>query len=183
MTSPITMTSDGLAFELNLDPAETVRASQELERRGRGSAALRAGIFWFCLAAAGTAVFKGGLVVVEVLAVLFTGLGLWALLWPTLKRRKLRRLYRGMPALSGPQRYEFREDGLAFSNAGAESLLRWSAVLEAAETPEFFLIYYAKKCAYYLPKRVIGSEVLADQLRGFLRGKLGERATHVAPPT
>ena len=92
-------------------------------------------------------------------------------------------LYASAPALNGPQRYEFTADGLAISNAGVQNLVRWSAFVEAAETSEFFLLYYAKNCAYYLPRRIMGTEEQVDAVRRLLRERLGDRATHVAPPT
>jgi hypothetical protein len=109
--------------------------------------------------------------------------GLIALIWPRLRKRQVRRLYASAPALNGPQRYEFTEDGLAISNASVKNLIQWSAFVEAAETKEFFLLYYAKNCAYYVPRRIMGPEEQVDAVRRLLRQHLGNRAIHIAPPT
>lgn len=176
------MTSHSLAFEISLDPAETVRASREITRRARSSTYLQAVVFWLCLGGAFFLAFNVGFVAIEILGVVFALLGLYALFWPMIQRTRLRRYYKNTPALSGPQRYNFTEDGLLLANDGSETLIRWPSVLEAAETREFFLVYYSKKCAYYLPKRVMHSDDVENDLRAFLHAKLGERAAHVTPP-
>ena len=59
--------------------------------------------------------------------------------------------------------------------------MRWDALVEAAETDEFFLFYYSKKCAYYLPKRVVGGPEDQAVLRAFIRQHAGTRAKGLPP--
>jgi len=172
-----------LAFELVLDPAETVRASQEVERRARTLRGQAVWFFWLLIPLVMALTLHAPLSVLKTYLIVIIIVGLFALIWPAIRERQVRRLYADTPALSGPQSYTFTDDGLAVANAGVSNLIRWSAFTEAAETSEFFLLYYSRKCAYYLPKRIIDSDALVDAVRAFLRDKLGERATHVAPPT
>ena len=175
--------SNPLVFELVLDPAETVRAGQEIERRDPSWQSWRLWAFWLLIPLTMIVAFRWPIRALgAVLGAAIFG-GLVALLTPALRRRRVRRAYAATPALAGPQRYEFTDDGLALSNASVSNLVRWSAFVQAAETPEFFLLYYSKRCAYYLPRRIMGPEAQIDALRELLRSRLGDRAAHVAPPT
>jgi YcxB-like protein len=176
MTNPLT-------FELVLDPAETVRASQEIERRARTRGALGLWLFWLLIPLSMAISFRApARVLLACLALMGIAVLLAAVL-PAIRRRQVRNVYAGTPALAGPQRYEFTQDGLAVSNESVSNLIRWSGFVEAAETPEFFLLYYSKKCAYYVPRRILGSEEQVDAVRRLLRERLTERAANVAPPT
>jgi hypothetical protein len=174
--------SESLSFEFVLDPSETVRAGHAIEERA-GGRSWRIWLFWLMIPLAGAIGFRAparalvGLLLISALILLIN------LVLPLLRRRQIRRFYAGTPALAGAQRYQFSDQGLTLSNASASNTLRWSAFVEAAETPEFFLLYYSKRCAYYLPRRVMGPEVQVDAMRRLLRDQLGERATAVAPPT
>src|SRR4051812_9721745 len=176
------MTSSFLTFEFTLDAAETVRASEAIERRARDASTLPVVVVWVLMPVSMLLAFNFGMTFFKVAAVIVLLLMLFALISPAMRRRQIRRLYEATPSLSGLQRYEFSDEGLAMSNAGAENLLRWSAVVEAAESKDFFLIYFTKKCAYYLPKRAVASEAREAEIREFLRVKLEERAKHVVPP-
>jgi hypothetical protein len=175
--------STPLEFELVLDPAETVRAGQEVERRARTLRSQAVWFFWLLIPLVMALTLHAPLAVLKTYFIVMVLVGLFALVWPAIRERQVARLYAATPALSGPQSYTFTDDGLAIANAGVSNLVRWSAFTEAAETPEFFLLYYSRKCAYYLPKRIIHSDDVVDTVRAFLREKLGERAAHIAPPT
>lgn len=171
-----------LSFVLALDPAETVRASREIQRRARtirGKLLLMAAV---PVPLVLDILFKPSRAVLSAYFAISAAIVLFALLWPSIRKRQLKRFYETTPALNGPQRYVFTDDGLALSNDGATNLIRWSAFVEAAETTEFFLLYYSPKCAYYLPRHVVAKEDQEDALRGFLREKLGEKAKHILAP-
>jgi hypothetical protein len=107
-------------------------------------------------------------------AVVLGIIGLSSALTPIWLRRQVRRAIQATPSLREPQTYHFTPDVLRMSNPLGATELRWDAVLEAAETDEFVLLYYMPKCAYYVPKRIIGARLV--ELREFLRRQLASRA-------
>ena len=166
--------SDPLSFTFTLDPAEHVRAAGSLARRHRswflrwGWAVIVALPAMISLASGAplTSLWPYGVMI-------FAG-GLYLLLAPPLLRRQVRRQLEQTPSLREPQTYRFAETSLQMGNPLAATELGWDAVIEAVETPEFLFVYFSPKCAYYLPKRVLGRR--AEDVRNFLRGRLGARA-------
>ena len=171
-----------LAFELVLDPAETVRAGQVIARRARNIKNQTVGLLLVVVPFALIMWLEPPAAVAFGFVALMGLVSLIPLIWPRWRRFQIRRFYASAPALHGPQRYEFTNDGLAVSNASVRNLIQWAAFVEAAETAEFFLLYYATNCAYYLPRRVMESEEQVNAVRRLLREHLGDRAIHVAPP-
>jgi drug/metabolite transporter superfamily protein YnfA len=172
-----------LKFEFALDAAETVRASQAIEKRAR-SVRLQAVLMLLFAAPITMGIVRGAssrfyAAYFSVLVVII----LFSRIWPTIRERQVRKFYDAAPALRGIQRYEFADDGLALTNDHASNLVRWTAFTQAVETPEFFLLYYSPKCAYYLPKRIVANESQTDAVREFLREKLGPKADHLVAPT
>jgi hypothetical protein len=51
----------------------------------------------------------------------------------------------------------------------------WEVIDHAQETDLFFLFYYGKQCAYYIPKRALSLESTGE-LRELLRAHLGIKA-------
>jgi hypothetical protein len=165
-----------LSYQVVLDPAETVRASQAIERRARRRGPVLA-LYGLCLAPIAIAVATQTMDRVLppyllVLAVILVG----AVAWPPIQRYRLRRLYAETPSLRGFQMYELSTDHFECSNALSHAVMQWDAFTEVAETDEFFLFYFAKKRAYYLPKAVIGGTSEEERLRQFLTDRLGARA-------
>jgi hypothetical protein len=76
--------------------------------------------------------------------------------------------------------YEFSEGGVTITGGASSVRLGWDAFVDAAETEAFFLLYYSKRFAYYLPKRVVGGEAELRDLRTLIASKLGTRATGLA---
>jgi hypothetical protein len=173
MTSPLT-------YEVILDAAETVQASRALRRRQRF-----AWLEWAVWP------LMGGVA----LLILLLGRD-WRALWPLaavalvllllqpastwLMRWQLRRAWRETPSLQGPQVYEFSDSGVTITGGASSIRLGWDSFVDAAETEAFFLLYYSKRFAYYLPKRVVGSEAELHSLRELFARKLGTRATGLA---
>jgi hypothetical protein len=170
-----------LIYEFNIDPAETVRASRVVQRRQRF-----AWIAW--------AVWP----ILIALAVWYLATGVpWQKLWllglvalflltlqlltPWIQRWQLRRAYAETPILRGPQVYQFSDAGLSITGEAATTTLGWDSFVEAAETDEFFLFFYSKQCAYYVPKRAVGKAIYQRALRALLRAKLGRRAAGLWP--
>lgn len=171
-----------LKFEFALDAAETVRAGQEVEKRGR-SGRLQAVLMLLFAAPLTIGIVRGA--PSKFYAAYFgilIGILLLTLIWPAIRERQVQKFYDAAPAFRGIQRYEFADEGLGLSNDQASNLVRWTAFTQAVETPEFFLLYYSPKCAYYLPKRVVETEGQAVAIRGLLRDKLGEKAESLVAP-
>jgi hypothetical protein len=83
--------------------------------------------------------------------------------------------------LTGEQSYEFTRAGLEMFNTGARTSLRWDALLAAAETDEFFLFYFAKRRAYYMPKHAVRDAATLDGLKRLLHQQMGKSASGVRP--
>ena len=168
-----------LAYEFSVDPAETVRACRELRRRQAF-----AWVEWavwpalFILAALyllvgrdWRALWPLGLVALVIL--------LFQALLPLVQRWQIGRAYQATPNLRGAQAYRFSDAGLRITGGAATIELGWDSFVEVAETKEFFLFFYSKQCAYYLPKRVARDHSQRDALRALLRAKLGPRAARL----
>ena len=165
-----------LTFEFRLDPAETVRASQIVARRrpfgwterwalplivGSGLVFIALGKPWQEMW------LLGGIALALLLLQIFI---------PIVQRRALRRAYDETPSLRGPQVYEFSETGLVMTGVGSSTTVGWDSIVEAIETKEFFLLYFSKRSAFYLPKRATSDEAQRTALRDLLRTQLGHRA-------
>jgi len=72
------------------------------------------------------------------------------------------------------------EQGVRASCVAAASEVRWEALHKVVETGEFFLFYYAPKCAFYLPKRAL-SDRDAQTVRLLAHTHAGDRSTLCAP--
>ena len=70
---------------------------------------------------------------------------------------------------------ELNADGVRAYCDHTSTDLKWVAIHKARETREFFLVYHARDCACYLPKRALDGEQIA-QVRQILTTHLGERA-------
>jgi hypothetical protein len=170
-----------LIYEFTIDSAETVRASRFVQRRQR-FAWIAWAIWPILLALAVLYLATGvpwqklwllGLVAVFLLAV--------QLLTPWIQRWQLRRVYAETPNLRGPQVYQFSDAGFSITGGAATTTLGWDSFVAVTETDEFFLFFYSKRYAYYLPKRAVGKGIYQGALRGLLRAKLGRRAAGLKP--
>ena len=165
-----------LTFAFQLDPAETVRASQIVARRRpfgwteRWALPLIIG-FGLLFAALGVP-WKN----LWLLGAIALALFLLQLFIPIVQRRHLRRAYDDTPSLRGPQTYQFSDTGLVISGVSSSVSLGWDSLVEAIETREFFLFYHTKRAAFYLPKRAAPDEAQRAALRDLLQTQLGSRA-------
>ncbi len=167
-----------LRFSFRPTPAEHARVLTLMLRRKRG--------FWIFLAL--VAVVVVALVVVQALqgfsaAAIFATVLPYLLIFglifaglPFLQRWQLARFYRQTPSLQQEQTHEFSDEGFRMSNPLANTLVRWEAFSEVLETKEHFLLFPSRSIAYFLPKRAIASPEDAQQVRSFLRSRLGQSA-------
>ncbi len=76
------------------------------------------------------------------------------------------------PNVAHPVTHVIDESGYHVVTRTATVDLNWSGLHKVRETRDFFLIYYSRHYAYYLPKRVIGSEELEEAVRVAIRERL-----------
>lgn len=170
-----------IVVSFQADATQTVRASRVAQRRG-GLSWVRWAIWPLLLGL--TLMYRLNGVPWNQLGLLyFAALLLAALSFgaPWLQRRQLRRAYAESPIMREPQRYEFSVQGFTIRGGPAATTLGWDAIREAVETDEFFLLFFAKKTAYYLPKQALADHRAAADLRELLHSVLGSRACEVRP--
>jgi hypothetical protein len=170
-----------LIYEFHIDSAETVRASHAARRRQRF--AWIAWAIWPLLLALAALYLASGVPWQNLWLLGLVALFLLTLQWltPWIQRWQLRRAYAETPNLRGPQVYQFSDAGLSITGGAATTRLGWDSFVEVAETDEFFLFFYSKQCAYYVPKRAVGKGVYQSALRALLRAHLGRRAAGLRP--
>jgi hypothetical protein len=74
---------------------------------------------------------------------------------PLMQRAAARRALENDPALRGVQVRTVDEAGVQVVGAGFAQQLLWADLVRAVETDHFFLFFYNKRVAHYLPKRVL----------------------------
>ena len=154
-----------------IDPHEYVRVSRLVYRRSRFVKVWRITAGAVVVGGAATfALFQGTR---TFLVPALVGLAVWCLwdaLTPPFQRWQVRRALAGLPSLQEPQIYTFDASGLQMQNSLASGSVSWRAIVKVAEADDYFLLYYSDKCAYYLPKRVVGAQY--EQLRHLLATQL-----------
>jgi YcxB-like protein len=105
---------------------------------------------------------------------------LWLVGVPLLQRWSAGRLWRGSPALQGEQVYRFEPTGVQVSTPVSSATITWDAVVRAAETPDFVLLFQSKAAALFIPKSAFGSADGVEQFRRVVRTALGTRAAGLA---
>jgi hypothetical protein len=73
------------------------------------------------------------------------------------------------PNVGHPITFEFGADALRVTLETHASELKWSGVPEVTEVDGLILIHYSALAAYYLPTRVVGSDVAVHDLLEWLR--------------
>jgi hypothetical protein len=168
-----------LTYQFHLDPAETVRASRLVLQRG-GFARLR-WLVWPLLLGMAMLYLATGYSWrdLQLLGIAALFLGSLELLAPIIQRWQVRRTFAEMPTARETQVFRFSDTGLQMSAGASSTTVGWDVVQEARETREFFLLFFAKRRAYYLPKRAVGSADDQRILRDLLRTALGSRAASI----
>lgn len=163
-----------------IDPREYVRVGRLVYRRTRIAKMWQALAVTFVVLLAGMFLLFEGTRTFLVPALM--GLVVW-LLWdaltPRFERWQVRRALAGLPSLQEPQAYTFDSDGLHMRNSLASGTVAWAAIVKAVETDEYFLLYYTDRCAYYLPKRVVGEQ--SPELRELLASQLDTGRLELLP--
>ncbi len=86
----------------------------------------------------------------------------WIALLPWSQRRGARRIAKRDPSVRGPQERTIDEAGYHALGNGVRVEVPWHAMAKAVESDRFFLFFYNKQCAYYIPKRVLSDSQSAD---------------------
>ena len=88
----------------------------------------------------------------------------WALLGtfylalvPMMARSAARRALENDPSLRGTQTRIIDDAGLHVRGAGFAQDFAWSDIVRVVESPDFFLLFYNKRMAHYVPKRALST--------------------------
>jgi YcxB-like protein len=101
--------------------------------------------------------------------VLFPFLGLGML--PLQRRWAARALPKRDPTVLGPQRRVLDTAGLQVGGNGVHLSFDWAGIQRVLETPAFFLFFFSKGSAYYIPKSALsGAQV--EGVRGLVAAHL-----------
>jgi hypothetical protein len=90
------------------------------------------------------------------------GIGAFFACLRLLTRWSFSRLPKHNPSLLGVQRQTLDEEGFHFVGNGVRLDVPWNVLHHVRETPEFLLIYYNKRMAYYLPLRELSPSQVVD---------------------
>jgi hypothetical protein len=77
------------------------------------------------------------------------------------------------PALRGPRRVEFDDDGVNTDAGIASSQVSWKAFLRYVESSDTFLLYTSPACFVIVPKRVLQPEQVTE-LRRLFQAHIGK---------
>lgn len=103
--------------------------------------------------------------------VLVVGTLAW-LFYPITGRIRAWQMQHSDPNVKHPITHTLDENGYHISTHTADIDLKWPGIYKVRETPEFFLVYYSRRYAYYLPKRVIDGQEEVSKLAEWIRGRL-----------
>ncbi len=88
-------------------------------------------------------------------------------------------LKRHDPNVAHPITHFLDESGYHISTRTTDIDLRWDGLHKVRETPEWFMFYYSRRLAYYLPKRALASREEVAELRTWIRAQLPPDVSYV----
>jgi hypothetical protein len=100
--------------------------------------------------------------------------GFWLAFIPFIQRRAARKLPERDASVRGPQERIIDSSGLHLRGNGVALEVPWHAMVRGVETAQFFLFFYNKQCAHFVPKRTLSTRQI-DQIREFMQGGLNEQ--------
>jgi hypothetical protein len=166
----------GVTATFDFSSAEHFRASREVARRvstrwlARAFAVLA--IVFVALNIRATWGQSPAYVVVNALPWLFLGI-FWLTLVPLMHWWAAKRLPARDASVRGPQTRTIDAEGYHSRGNNVALDIPWHAMVRAVETRAFFLFFYNKQCAYYLPKRALAEEQI-HAVRALARAGLGD---------
>jgi YcxB-like protein len=78
-------------------------------------------------------------------------------------------LLRNAPALKGPTRWIFSDNGIETYGPTAQAEMKWKAFTRVRETKRQFLLYPQDNIAYVIPKHCFQTEIEIGRLREMIR--------------
>jgi hypothetical protein len=96
-------------------------------------------------------------------------------LMPVSQKRRAKRLLQTEPSVRGVQERGIDGTGLHVRGHGLSMDYAWSDLLKAVETPAFFLFFYNKNCAHFIPKRALPADGV-ESVRSLVERHMGARA-------
>lgn len=103
----------------------------------------------------------------------------WFVFIPFSQRRAARKLPETDASIRGLHTRTVDDRGFHFRGNDVVLDVPWHAMQRAKETDDFFLFFYNKQCAYYLPKRALTSAQIGE-VRALMQEGLGDRAQVLA---
>jgi hypothetical protein len=100
---------------------------------------------------------------------------------PLMARAAAKKALENDPSLRGPQTRIVDEGGVHIVGAGFRQDLRWTDLVKAVETEEFFLFFYNKRQAHFVPKRALAPASVAV-VRGLIGSHKGAASRTNARP-
>jgi hypothetical protein len=168
-----------VAATFDFDPKEHYRASRAIQRAGSSRWLGHIPTLLFLGYGGYQIVLYGGRYPVRFVALLVFPWLLFGVLWPLMVPVSLwisaRRLPRNNPSVTGPQQRTIDATGFHSRGNGVSVDLAWSMVYRAIETNEFFLLFFNKKAAEYIPKRALSTDAVAEA-RVLMREGVGSKA-------
>jgi hypothetical protein len=161
------------------DPSEHYKASRIVTRFtaarwiGWGFAAFAAAFALYTVAQGWDEASPAALII-AVLPWLLLG-AFWIGLIPLSQRWAARTIATKDASVRGPQERSVDAVGYHSRGNGVGLDVPWHAMVRGVETEAFFLFFYNKQCAYYLPKRAVPADDV-PLVRSLMRAGLGERA-------
>lgn len=166
-----------MEFRSQFDTQEFLRASKAVER-----VTSKRHLVW--LLALGAPVFIAGISLIggyfDAVDPVWMRVPLWPWLFfpllsfvgiPLLVRWQLLRAVKANPRLPCEMVRIVTADGLECRDDGTAARFEWRAIERVVATDEFYLFFYTKKCAYFLPRRLVGAQE-RTQLHTLLRDRI-----------
>jgi hypothetical protein len=99
----------------------------------------------------------------------------WLSMVPLMQWWSARTVHKRDASVLGPQERTVDEAGFHTRGNGVALDIPWHAMVRGVESAEFFLFFYSKQLAYYLPKRALDAQQV-EHVRSLMRSGLSERA-------
>lgn len=184
MSSEVTADANAISVAFVPTVDDQVRANREILRR-RGwrrveeYAVLVFGVLFLSSQVwlNGWGVLFGRLVLITIVWMVLVAL---LLAVPLITRWGFVRQRRQNPHLVGPMSFVFTDSGVHVQSPLGTADMPWSSFVRARETPEMLLLYFAKKTAYFVPRRAL-READEARLRALVVTQLGARAELMKP--
>jgi hypothetical protein len=165
------MATNALSYHFEVTPDLRASVQKALAARSTWYRRMQYFYAWFPLVFVGISLFAGRSLLTALRDNLFWIIGLplfGFVVLPRINQWTVKRQLRSNPMLGGPQSFALQEDGLAMENRAGSALVRWPTLLRVVESPEYFLFYYTRQFAYFLPRAAIPSselQLVRDRIR------------------